>query len=423
MAEDITEQVVAERALRHSEERYRTVTEISPVGIFRTNIAGRTVYSNSRCADIVGLSIEDTLGLGWSRAIHPDDAPSATRDWQRFVASGGSIRYAPEFRLVRPDGEIVWVLAQIAPELDLAGRLQGYIGTITDITALKAAQQELQQARDHLEERVVERTLQLEQAKNAAEHSDRVKSAFLSTMSHELRTPLNSILGFTDVLLQGLSGPLNEAQQKQLQIVRDSSSHLRSLIEDVLDISRIEAGQIGLEFADVDVSDLVARRVEAFGPEAERKGVELRVDAHAAVPVIRSDRKRVGQVVNNLLSNALKFTDLGSVTVTLRTLHDRIEIAVADTGVGIPAESLSRLFNPFTQVIRPGGRLHEGTGLGLAISRNLARALGGDVTVASGADRGSCFTFWLPLVAVEIDRASASGTFRRPDFRRVVDAV
>ena len=107
-----------------------------------------------------------------------------------------------------------------------------------------------------------------------------MKSAFLSTMSHELRTPLNSILGFTDVLLQGLSGPLNDAQQKQLQIVRDSSSHLRSLIEDVLDISRIEAGQIGLEFTDVDLRELVARRVEAFGPEAARKGVELRVHAH-----------------------------------------------------------------------------------------------------------------------------------------------
>jgi PAS domain S-box-containing protein len=423
MAEDITEQVVAERALRHSEERYRTITEISPVGIFRTDLEGLTVFVNWRCADIFGMSVEACLGLGWVGAIHAEDAPVVGRAWQDYIESRGSTHYAPEARVVRPDGSIVWALVQVAREVDLAGNLQGHIGTITDITALKTAQLELRQALEHLEERVIERTHQLELAKDAAEHSDRVKSAFLSTMSHELRTPLNSILGFTDVLLQGLSGPLNDAQRKQLQIVRDSSSHLRSLIEDVLDISRIEAGQIGLEFTDVDLGDLIARRVEAFGPEAARKGIELRVGAHTPLPMIRSDRKRAGQIVNNLLSNALKFTDQGSVAIDMRASNERLEIAVTDTGVGIPADSLPLLFNPFTQVIRPGGRMHEGTGLGLAISRNLARALGGDVTVTSEAGRGSCFTFWLPLVADLRDEASASGTFRRPDIRSVVRAV
>jgi signal transduction histidine kinase len=205
--------------------------------------------------------------------------------------------------------------------------------------------------------------------------------------------------------------------------VRDSSSHLRSLIEDVLDISRIEAGQIGLEYTDVDLGDLVARRVEGFGPEAARKGIELRVDAQAALPMIRSDRKRVGQIVNNLLSNAVKFTDRGSVTIAMRAANDRLEVAVTDTGVGIPAAALPLLFNPFTQVIRPGGRMHEGTGLGLAISRNLARALGGDLTVTSESGRGSCFTFWLPLVAEPRDEASASAYLRRPNFGRANDAV
>ena len=423
MAEDITEQVVAERALRHSEERYRTLTELSPVGIFRTDLQGHTVFVNSRCSGILGRPAEECLGHGWTRAIHEADAATVARAWQGYIEGGGSTHYAPEFRIVRPNGRIVWVLAQIAPELDLAGQLQGHIGTITDVTAFKTAQLELQQAHDHLEQRVIERTQELEQAKNAAEHSDRVKSAFLSTMSHELRTPLNSILGFTDVLLQGLSGPLNDAQQKQLQIVRDSSNHLRSLIEDVLDISRIEAGQIGLEFTDVDVGDLVARRVEAFGPEAARKGIELRVDVQTALPTIRSDRKRVGQIVNNLLSNAVKFTDQGSVTVEMRAASERIEVVVTDTGVGIPDAARPLLFNPFTQVIRPGGRLHEGTGLGLAISRNLAHALGGDITVTSEAGRGSCFTVWLPRIAEELDGVSASAYFRRPNFRRVNDAV
>ena len=423
MAEDITEQVVAERALRASEERYRALTQISPVGIYRTDLVGQTVFVNSRCCEIIGREAHECLGLDWTLAIHPEDVEATARAWQAYIESQGKVPYATEFRLVRPDGCTVWVLAQSNPERDLQGVVHGHIGTITDVTALKAAQLELRQARDHLEERVAERTIELEQARDAAEHADRVKSAFLSTMSHELRTPLNSILGFTDVLLQGLSGPLTEAQQRQLQIVRDSSAHLRELIEDVLDISRIEAGQVGLEFAEVDLADIVARRVDAFGPEYARKGVALRIETEGAVPVIRSDRKRTAQIVNNLLSNALKFTDQGCVTVRLRASLDQVEMHVIDTGIGIPASALGSLFKPFTQVIRPGGRLHEGTGLGLAISRNLARALGGDITVVSEVGQGSRFEFWLPLAPREADAASASATFRSADVRRALGAV
>ena len=423
MAEDITERIEAERALRNSEERYRTLTHISPVGIFRTDLAGLTVFVNSRCSQIVGLPAQECLGLGWVRSIHAQDAPATGQAWQAYIESQGTLRYEQEFRFKRADGRTVWVLAQCNPERDLQGELQGHIGTMTDVTALKAAQFELRQAHDHLEERVAERTVELEHAKNAAEQSDRVKSAFLSTMSHELRTPLNSILGFTDVLLQGLSGPLTAPQQRQLQIVRDSSTHLRALIEDVLDISRIEAGQVGLEFAEIDLADVVRRRVEAFGPEYAHKGLALKVETEGLVPLIRSDGKRAAQIVNNLLSNALKFTARGSVTVRLRRALDRLEIAVIDTGIGIPGHALGDLFDPFTQVARPGGRMHEGTGLGLAISRSLARALGGDITVVSEVDRGSRFEFWLPLVPTEFDVASVSGTFRKADVRRTLGAV
>jgi signal transduction histidine kinase len=282
---------------------------------------------------------------------------------------------------------------------------------------------ERRHADDHLEERVAERTVELEQAKNAAEHSDRVKSAFLSSMSHELRTPLNAIVGFTDVLLQGLSGPLNEAQQRQLQIVRDSSAHLRALIEDVLDISRIEAGQVGLEFTAVDLHGLVHRRIEAFRPEYARKGIALRLEVEEALPVVRSDSKRTAQVVNHLLSNALKFTDSGSVTVRLRSLPDRLELLVVDTGIGISPDAQAQLFNPFTQVARPGGRMREGAGLGLAISRNLARALGGDITLASEVGCGSRFTFWLPLQVAEPAATDASPLLRLDDARRAIGAV
>jgi signal transduction histidine kinase len=215
-------------------------------------------------------------------------------------------------------------------------------------------------------------------------------------MSHELRTPLNAILGFTGVVLQGLSGPLTAEQERQLRIVRDSSQHLRDLVENVLDISRIEAGQVGLEYARVDLRDLLRRRLDSFSPVAARKSINLVLDAPTHGFVIHSDGRRIAQVVGNLVSNALKFTDAGEVVVRLQACEGRVEIAVIDTGVGIPDDALGQIFNPFAQVVRPGGRLRDGTGLGLAISRNLARALGGDVTVQSEVGRGSRFTLWLP---------------------------
>ena len=256
---------------------------------------------------------------------------------------------------------------------------------------------ELQQSHDHLEDRVAERTRELEAARHAAGHSDRVKTAFLSTMSHELRTPLNAILGFTDVVLQGLAGPITPDQARQLGIVRNSAAHLRALIEDVLDSSRIEAGQIGLEYGEIDFRGLVARCVASFGPDAARKEIELTLDACVPSLPVRSDARRTTQIVNNLLSNAVKFTDRGHVRVTLQATAERVTLDVADTGIGIDAAGLARLFNPFTQVHRPGGRLQQGTGLGLAISRDLARALGGDIEVRSAAGEGSSFTFWLPV--------------------------
>jgi signal transduction histidine kinase len=259
----------------------------------------------------------------------------------------------------------------------------------------------VQRAHDELERRVADRTQELEAAKNTAEHSDRVKSAFLSTVSHELRTPLNSIVGFTDVLLQGLPGPLTEQQARQLGIVRASAAHLRSLIEDVLDISRIEAGQVGLEYGDVDVDDLVALRVASFQGEAARKHLDLEFVSPDDVPMIRCDARRLAQIVDKLLSNALKFTEHGRVAVELRVAADRLDLSVVDTGVGIAPEALALLFTPFTQVTRPGGRVHDGTGLGLAIARNLARALGGDIVATSEQGRGSRFTLTVPRLATE----------------------
>ena len=394
MCEDITQRLATERALRESEERFRALTEVSRVGIVRTDVDGHCTYANARWGEIAGLDCEAALGDGWLRPVHPDDRQLVSAAWSLGRTTGD---FRSEVRFVRPDGRVAWVLGQATPEHGEDGRVTGYAGTITDISDLKATELALQKSQAYLEERVRERTRELVDAKERAERADRVKSTFLSTMSHELRTPLNSILGFTDVVLQGFSGPLTEEQQRHLGIVRDSSAHLLDLINDVLDLSRIEAGQLRLEIGPIDLPDLLRRRVEGFEAEAARKGLSLAATIGDGVATIRSDAKRVSQIVANLLSNAVKFTDAGEVTLVARAADGTIEVAVSDTGPGIAPEDLPRLFTPFTQLSTASGSTPEGTGLGLAISRHLAQALGGAIRVASQPGGGSCFTLVLPL--------------------------
>ncbi len=251
---------------------------------------------------------------------------------------------------------------------------------------------------EELEGRVAERTSELAAAKDRAESADRLKSAFLSTMSHELRTPLNSILGFTGILLQGLAGPLSAEQEKQLGMVRTSAAHLLSLINDVLDISKIEAGEIRPTFAPFPMSEAVEGVVASLTPQADERGLALETRIAADVAIVHSDRRRVDQILTNLIGNAIKFTDEGGIRVECESIEDRITVRVRDTGIGIHAEDLERLFEPFAQLNSGLDRPHDGTGLGLAISQRLAKLLGATIRAESeGLGKGSLFTFELPI--------------------------
>ncbi|MCL4813820.1 MAG: hypothetical protein KJ061_15120 [Vicinamibacteraceae bacterium] len=293
--------------------------------------------------------------------------------------------------------------ALLARELRMRARAQ---------TALEASEAELrrlhatlQQHAADLERRVAERTSELAEARDRAEIANRMKSAFLSTMSHELRSPLNSIIGFADVLLQGLAGPLNEEQTAQLRIVKDSGCHLLGVINEVLDISKIEAGQIELALSIFDVREPIEKAVRSLEPQAARKQVELEVRVLPGAGEITSDRRRLEQVLLNLVGNAIKFTERGRVTVTAEpspapasaaAQHTGLRICVADTGCGIHPDDMRKLFKPFTQVGDPAQR-HDGTGLGLAISKRIVERLGGTIEVTSQPDRGSTFTVTLPF--------------------------
>ena len=263
---------------------------------------------------------------------------------------------------------------------------------------LRAYSKTLEQRTSQLEER----TADLEQANIHLLEMDRLKSIFLASMSHELRTPLNSIIGFTGILLQGLAGELNEEQRKQLTMVRDSSRHLLSLINDLLDISKIEAGKARLSLREFGLGDVAREVMGSFAPLASRKGLEICGDIPAGI-TLYSDQRRLKQVLMNLVGNAVKFTDQGGVNIAARTLEEdgMLEVRVTDTGIGIEDEDMRRIFEPFQQIDMSLTKKYEGTGLGLYLTRKLVFLLGGDISARSECGKGSEFTFTLPLICEE----------------------
>ena len=238
---------------------------------------------------------------------------------------------------------------------------------------------------------------ELEQANIRLQEADRLKSVFLASMSHELRTPLNSIIGFTGIILQGMTGEITEEQRKQLTMVKNSANHLLSLINDLLDISKIEAGKVELSLEEFRLDDVVREVVETFSPAVSEKGLELLTEVPEGV-ILFSDKRRMKQVLMNLVSNAVKFTDRGSLNIAARALRDKnLEIRVTDTGIGIKKEDMNKLFEPFQQIDMPLTMKHKGTGLGLYLTKKLAALLGGDISAKSEYGRGSEFTFTIPL--------------------------
>jgi PAS domain S-box-containing protein len=308
------------------------------------------------------------------------------------------------------DGDTVWgALAIYAAEPDafdsseveliveLGENLAHGIASLRARKERAEAMTELLRTQLELEERVRQRTAELQKAKEAAESADRLKSAFLATMSHELRTPLNSIIGFTGIIAQGLAGPLNEEQRKQLGMVQNSARHLLALINDVLDISKIEAGQLEIQCASFSILEAVRKAVTIASPLAQKKGLLLSTELSPEVDRIVGDQRRTEQIVLNLLANAVKFTDRGEISVRCGRNGDCVVIAIRDTGLGIDSRYHQSVFQPFFQTDTGLARKHEGTGLGLSICKRLVERLGGSISVKSAPGQGSTFTVQLPI--------------------------
>jgi signal transduction histidine kinase len=295
------------------------------------------------------------------------------------------------------------VLFKLPAWLQIFGLVAGIVllmslgGSIVLKRQVNARTHELQQINQEMEQRIIKRTAELAEAMEKAQSADRLKSAFLATMSHELRTPLNSIIGFTGIILQGLAGPVNEEQVKQLGMVRRSASHLLALINDVLDISKIEAEQLELAMIPFDIRQSIQKALNIVIPLAADKNLALdSVIAEDVVP-FTGDQKRIEQIMINLLSNAVKFTDKGRISLSCTVENEKIILSVADTGIGVRKEDVEKIFKPFHQVDTGLTRKHEGTGLGLPIVKKLVQQMGGVITVQSEIGAGSTFTVILPL--------------------------
>jgi signal transduction histidine kinase/ActR/RegA family two-component response regulator len=307
--------------------------------------------------------------------IDPRDRPVVEEAWRRHVEEGQP--YRPEYRVARSDGKEVWVEGVTELFTDENGRPLRLVGAMQNITERKRVERDLVQAKEE------------------AEAANRAKSTFLATMSHEIRTPLNGVLGMAQAMaLDGLS----ETQRERLDVIRLSGETLLAVLNDVLDLSKIEAGKLELEQGRFDIGGLVKGALAAFTTIAEDKGLsfDLRVEPEAAGTYL-GDATRVRQIIFNLISNALKFTEHGQVRVTVGSSDGDIILKVRDSGIGITPAQLDQLFQKFEQADASTTRRYGGTGLGLAICRELAQLMGGDITAASVPGEGATFTVRLPL--------------------------
>jgi PAS domain S-box-containing protein len=369
-------------ALKNGGHIYQMMVDsVSDYAIFMLDSTGHIASWNRGAQRIKGYSAEEIIGSHFSKFYTPEDLATEKprRELEIAVREG---KYEEEGIRIRKDGSQFWANVVITSVRDANGALIGFTKVTRDLTERRAAQEKALKDARHIAE---------------VEASNAAKTQFLTAMSHELRTPLNAIGGYTELLSLGLGGPITAEQVEYLQRIRRSQQHLMGIITDLLNFSRIEAGQLSYSITPVALDKVLNTVMPMVEPQATLKGVQLSRGPCSPKWMAFADGAKVDQILLNLLSNAIKFTARGGrVGVECTVDGKHVTITVADTGVGIPLEKQEAVFEPFVQLGRSLSSAHEGTGLGLAISRDLARAMNGDLLVQSTVGTGSSFTLILP---------------------------
>lgn len=380
VSQDVTDLERANKAIRNSEQEFRLLAEHSTDVISRYDVEGNPVYVSPSVERVLGYPPEVSLTQSWAEFTHPQDRKHVAAEIVGMFKDHQTRRVS--YRMMASSGEYLWLESAITPLVDDRGEYQGMVTCTRDITEQKTREQELMAAREH------------------AEQANLTKSRFLANMSHELRTPLNAILGFSEMMTQEIFGPMGNTQYGEYaELIHESGSHLLSLISDILDMSKIEAGKYELSFESVAVVPALkkaARMVQTRVGEGELE-LLLQVDGIEDCHVY-ADERALTQILLNILSNAVKFTPAGGrITLSaVRAAHGRIAISVRDTGVGIEAQDLERVLNPFEQVVRHAELASQGTGLGLPLVRALVDMQDGVFNINSTPGRGTTVTIAIP---------------------------
>jgi len=417
--EDITERKEAQAALVESEERFRSMFQLASVGMVQLDArTGRFLEANEQYCRITGYTQDELRQMMPLDLDHPEE-----RDYDQTLLENLFKRETPEYfnvkRYIRKNGEVIWVQINGSLICDASGNPVRTIAVVHDITEQKHAEDELKTLNLELEQRVEQRTVELNRARDAAEAASRAKSAFLASMSHEIRTPMNAVIGMTELLLDT---DLTPTQREYLTMVQESGESLLSIINDILDFSKIEAGRFDLERAPFHLRENLGDTMKALAVRAHNKSLELAFHLSPQVPdTIVGDRYRLRQIIVNLVGNAIKFTDKGEVVLDVQVESQSekdvlLHFVVRDTGIGIPGNKQKQIFQAFEQVDESMARRFSGTGLGLAIASRLINLMRGRIWVTSEVDQGSEFHFTahfeltreivpdsVPLVKAELD--------------------
>lgn len=377
---DISERKKVNAALMESEKKYRELTEnISELVYCMDPKTFAITYANQAVEDIFGYTVEEWLSNtdSWVNSIYPEDIGNVLLKYEqmKLTLENGVI----EYRIRRKDGTIRWVEDHISWLVDREANTVSVNGILHDVTKRKEAE------------------IALINAKNTAESANKMKSEFIANMNHELRTPLNSIIGFSDILLEKNIGSLNEKQSKYVSNVSNSGKHLLNVITDILDISKVEAGKMELQHKKFRIKEILDDIEAIVFPLAEKKNIYLSTRLEADGLYIKADRLKLTQVLFNLISNAIKFTDNeGSVVVDVQDKGNSVSFLVSDTGIGIPENHYEKIFEPFTQVDSSPTRTYGGTGLGLTLVKKFVEMHDGEVWIKSELGEGTTIGFSIP---------------------------